>query len=179
KKRSNDPLFSEVSPNKKASKLDNRNVSPKLKKMIEELSSEMPQDQEVIEDSMLRGDFFVLFDVIIKMEERIENVNRDILKSYFNFGKALDDCFNRYKKDNPNCTAQALVNKKVRKQLSDTVSDNTLRKKKERALKIFELFNAIGEDKIQRIKSFTASAISKLDQDEIDKILIKFASVRR
>ncbi|CAI2198301.1 19468_t:CDS:2 [Funneliformis geosporum] len=73
--------------------------------MIEKLSSETPQNQEVIEESMLQ-------------------------------------------KNNPNCTAQALVNKEVRKQLPNTVSDNTLRKKKERDLKIFELFNAIGEDKI-------------------------------
>ncbi|CAI2186856.1 4060_t:CDS:1 [Funneliformis geosporum] len=147
--------------------------------MIEELSSETPQDQEVIEDSMLQEDFFILFDAIVKMEERIENVNQVVLKSYFNFRKALDDCFNRYKKDNPNHTAQALVNKKVHKQLPDTVSDNVLKKKKERALKIFELFNAIGEDKIQRIKSFIALAISKLDQDKIDKILIKLASAGR
>ncbi|GBB99397.1 hypothetical protein RclHR1_03500022 [Rhizophagus clarus] len=63
--------------------------------------------------------------------------------------------------DNPKRTAQALINKEVRKQLFDTVSDDVLRKKKERALKIFELFSEIGEDKIQRIKSFT-SAISKL-----------------
>uniref|UniRef100_U9UJ65 Crinkler family protein n=1 Tax=Rhizophagus irregularis (strain DAOM 181602 / DAOM 197198 / MUCL 43194) TaxID=747089 RepID=U9UJ65_RHIID len=38
-------------------------------------------------------------------------------------------------------TAQALVNKEVRKQLPDTVSDDALEKKKERALKIFELFS--------------------------------------
>ncbi|CAI2181670.1 19536_t:CDS:2 [Funneliformis geosporum] len=73
KKRSNDPLFPEVSPNKKARKLDNRNVSPKLKKMIEELSSETPQDQEVIKDSMLQEDFFILFDAIVKIEEQTEN----------------------------------------------------------------------------------------------------------
>ncbi|CAG8475015.1 4126_t:CDS:2 [Ambispora gerdemannii] len=83
------------------------------------------------------------------------------------------------KKDNPKRTAQALVNNEVRKQLPDTVSDDALRKKKERALKIFGLFNEIGEDKIQRIKFFTVSAISKLGQDEIDKILIRFASVGR
>ncbi|CAI2195736.1 10022_t:CDS:2, partial [Funneliformis geosporum] len=47
KKRSNDPLFLEVSPNKK--------------------------DQEVIEGEMLQGNFFILFDVIVKMEERTEN----------------------------------------------------------------------------------------------------------
>jgi hypothetical protein len=184
------PLFPNFSPqkkrvnesidkvaNKKAKKLVNRNDSPILKKLIEELSSEMPQDPEVIEGGA--GNFFDLFDAIVKMEERTENMNRDVLKSYFNFGKALDDCFNRYMKVNPKRTAQALVNNEVRNQLPNTVSDNALRKKKERALKIFELFNAIGEDKIQRIKSITASAISKLGQDEIDKILIRLAFVGR
>ncbi|CAI2192936.1 219_t:CDS:1, partial [Funneliformis geosporum] len=53
--------------NKKAKKLVNRNDSSKLRKMIEKLSSETPQDQEVIEVST--GNFFILFDAIIKVEE--------------------------------------------------------------------------------------------------------------
>ncbi|GES73759.1 hypothetical protein GLOIN_2v515277 [Rhizophagus clarus] len=117
-------------------------------------------DSEVMEKGT--GDFFDLYNSIINMEGQEEIAKRDVIKSYFNFGKALDDCFNYYKKDNPKRTAQALVNKKVWEQLPN-VSDDALRKKKERALKIFELFNEIGEDKIQKIKSFSASSISKLD----------------
>ncbi|GBB89478.1 hypothetical protein RclHR1_16180004 [Rhizophagus clarus] len=128
--------------------------------LIKELSSETSQDSEVMEKGT--GDFFDLYNSIINMEGQEEIAKRDVIKSYFNFGKALDDCFNYYKKDNPKRTAQALVNKKVWEQLPN-VSDDALRKKKERALKIFELFNEIGEDKIQKIKSFSASSISKLD----------------
>lgn len=106
------------------------------------------------------------------MEGQEEIAKWDVIRSYFNFGKVLDDLYNYYKKDNPKRTAQALVNKEVREQLPN-VSDDALRKKKERALKIFELFNEIGEDKFQKIKSFSASTISKLSQDETDKILIK------
>jgi len=78
-------------------------------------------------------------------------------------------------KNNPKRTAQALVNKEVRKQLPDSISDDLLRKKKEWALKIYGLFSEIGEHKIQGIKSFTVASISKLSQDDIDHILVRFA----
>ncbi|CAG8585135.1 35511_t:CDS:2, partial [Racocetra persica] len=39
---------------------------------------------------------------------------------------------------------QALVNKEVRSQLPNSVSDDLLRKKKERAQKIYELFTKLG-----------------------------------
>ncbi|GET02672.1 hypothetical protein GLOIN_2v515277 [Rhizophagus clarus] len=130
------------------------------------------KDSVVTEETT--GDFFDLYNSIINMEGQEEIAKRDVIKSYFNFGKILDDCFNYYKKDNPKCTAQALVNKKVWEQLPN-VSDDALRKKKKRALKIFELFNKIGEDKIQKIKSFSASSILKLDQGKIVEILIRFA----
>jgi len=68
-----------------------------------------------------------------------------------------------------------LVNKEVRKQLPDSVSDDLLRKKKEWALKIYDLFSEIGEHMIQRIKSFSVASISKLSQDDIDHILVRFA----
>ena len=84
----------------------------------------------------------------------------------------LENRYNYYKKNNLKRTAQALVNKEVRSQLPNSVSDDLLRKKKERAQKICELFIKIGVDKIQRVKSITASSISKLSQDEIDAILV-------
>ncbi|CAB5335297.1 unnamed protein product [Rhizophagus irregularis] len=63
-------------------------------------------------------------------------------------------------------TAQTLVNEEVRKQLPVSA----LRKKKERALKIYKLFSEIDEHMIQRIKSFFALTISKLKQNDIDHI---------
>ena len=173
KKHSNDPLFLKMSPNKKARKSDKRNDSPKLKKLIEELSSKISQDPENIEVGT--SDFSDLYNVIVKMEGQVEITNRAVIKSYYSFGKALDVRFEQYMKNNPKRTAQALVNKEVRKQLPDSISDDLLRKKKEWALKIYGLFSEIGEHKIQGIKSFTVASISKLSPDDIDHILVKFA----
>ncbi|CAG8696720.1 8709_t:CDS:2 [Rhizophagus irregularis] len=66
-----------------------------------------------------------------------------IIKSYYNFGKALENSYDHYKKNNPKRTAQALVNKEVREQHPGSVSDDLLRKKKEWALKIYNLFSEI------------------------------------
>jgi len=73
------------------------------------------------------GDFFDLYNTIINMEGQEEIAKRNVIKSYYNFRKALD----HYKKNNPKRTVQVLVNKEVRNQLSDSVSDDLLRKKKE------------------------------------------------
>ncbi|GES74837.1 hypothetical protein GLOIN_2v1769762 [Rhizophagus clarus] len=146
KKRTN--TSTEESSNKKAKKTKSeKKVSGKLKNLIEELSSETSQDSVVTEEGT--GDFFDLYNSIINMEGQEEIAKRDVIKSYFNFGKALDDCFNYYKKDNPKRTAQALVNKKVQEQLPN-VSDEAIRKKKEWALKIYDIFkNKLLESKEQ------------------------------
>ncbi|CAG8753768.1 16875_t:CDS:2, partial [Racocetra fulgida] len=60
---------------------------------------------------------------------------------------------------------------KVRSQPSNSVNDDLLQKKKEWALKIYNLFSEIGIEKIQRVKSLTVSSKSKLSQDEINQIL--------
>ncbi|CAG8784484.1 12366_t:CDS:1, partial [Gigaspora margarita] len=44
--------------------------------------------------------------------------------------------------------------------------DDLLRKKKEWALKVYDLFSEIGIEKIKRVKSLTVSSILKLSQDE-------------
>ena len=154
-------------------KAGEKKVSGTLKKLIEELSSETSQDSEVMEEGT--GDFFDLYNTIINMEGEEEIAKRNVIKSYYNFGKALEDRYDHYKKNNPKRTAQALVNKEVRNQLPDSVSDDLLRKKKEWALKIYDLFSEIGEHMIQRIKSFSVASISKLSQVDIDHILVRFA----
>ncbi|CAB4495817.1 unnamed protein product [Rhizophagus irregularis] len=161
------------SSSKKVKKAGEKKVSGTLKKLIKELSSETSQDSEVMEEGT--GDFFDLYNTIINMEGEEEIAKRNVIKSYYNFGKALEDRYDHYKKNNPKRTAQALVNKEVRNQLSDSVSDDLLQKKKEWALKIYDLFSEIGEHMIQRIKSFSVASISKLSQDDIDHILVRFA----
>jgi hypothetical protein len=111
KKRINEST--DKASNKKAKKLVNRNDFPKLKKLIEELSSETSQEPEIIEVGT--SDFSDLYNVIVKIEGQIEITNQAVIKLYYNFGKALDVRFEQYMKNNPKRTAQALVNKEVRK----------------------------------------------------------------
>jgi hypothetical protein len=71
----------------------------KYAKKLEELLSETSQGPEVMETSgNVSEDFFDLYDAIVKMFES---------RYYYNFGKALDDRFDYYKKTNPKRTAQA------------------------------------------------------------------------
>ncbi|CAG8802586.1 10865_t:CDS:1, partial [Gigaspora margarita] len=66
-------------------------------------------------------------------------------------------------KNNPKYTAQGLANNDVRIQLQKT---------KERAQKIYDLFNEIGVNKIKRIQSFTAVTLSSISQDPVTMLKI-------
>ncbi|CAG8634109.1 30058_t:CDS:1, partial [Gigaspora margarita] len=174
KKRTNDPkLFPDKPSNKKVKQIKKESLT--LKKLIEELSTEPSTPQVLVTKKENANNFVDLYNNITHAETENEIINREVITSYYLFGKALEDKYNHYKKNNPKCTAQALVNKEVRLQLPNSVSDDLLRKKKERAQKIYELFTEIGVDKIQHVKSITVSSISKLSQDEIDAILVHFS----
>ncbi|KAF0403875.1 hypothetical protein F8M41_009162 [Gigaspora margarita] len=133
-------------------------------------------EPEILQVSVTRkenADSFVdLYNNITYAEAQNEITNQEVITCYDLFGKTLVDRYEYYKTNNPKRTTQALVNKEVSKQLPSTVSDTLLRKRKERTQKIYGLFSKIGENKIQHVKSITASSISKLSQVEIDAILI-------
>ena len=72
--------------------------------------------------------------------------------------------------------SNARVNDKIREQISaeDKLTETNLRKRKERAKKIFRLFNNIGRKEIiGRIKTFNATTILNLSQDDVDYIISK------
>ncbi|CAG8712930.1 12141_t:CDS:1, partial [Acaulospora colombiana] len=74
----------------------------------------------------------------------------------------IDDRYNHYRKEYPRRTSKGKVSDEIRKQLSNSVSESLLRKTKERALKIYDLFNELGEDNIKRIKTFTATTLANM-----------------
>ncbi|CAG8528946.1 14358_t:CDS:2 [Gigaspora margarita] len=84
---------------------------------------------------------------------------------------ALSERLEHHKKSNPPYASLLLVNEEVRKQIPN-ITDTTLWKKVERSRKLYTLFINIGEDKIQRVKSFSALTISKLRQEDIDNIIL-------
>ena len=115
--------------------------------------------------------FLTLYSRITNAEEKHENTNQDVIRTYYLFGEALSRRLDQLKKTNEEHVAQEMVNDEVRKQLPKEVTKNALRKRTEKARKIYDLFRRIGADKIQRVRSFSASRIAKLSGVKIDYIV--------
>ncbi|CAG8852723.1 36321_t:CDS:1, partial [Gigaspora margarita] len=121
KKRINNPkLFPDKISNKKAKK-PVKKESHILKDLIKELSTESSTPQDPVTRKEKVNNFVDLYNNITHAETQNEIINREVITSYYFFGKALEDRYDYYKKSNPKRTAQALVNKEVRSQLPNSV----------------------------------------------------------
>ncbi|RIA95896.1 hypothetical protein C1645_816039 [Glomus cerebriforme] len=151
-----------------------------------------PSQSKFSNDSTLQSDnpeeFALLFSKIVKAEKeenkifarKEEKNTQEVIRCYYFFGKALVDRFDHYKKlDNKERTAQALVNEEVKDQLSDKINNIDILTLKERTQKIYEFFNEIGEDKIQKVRSLSAVEISELSCDHIDYVLTELAKTTK
>ncbi|GBC50845.1 uncharacterized protein OCT59_022625 [Rhizophagus irregularis] len=187
KKRSNEGTDANSStPKKKAKKPVSREDSPILKKLIKELSAPIPQQrssggiislQTFPEMTDIKSvNFRELNDRIVEAEGDNQKAILVVIRSYYFFGKGYMLWFNHYKKTYSEDTSNSLVNDKIRECFldQDKTSEANLRKRKERAIKIFKLFDGVGgEEKIYCIKSFSASTISRLGVDDIDYVIAK------
>ncbi|GBB92532.1 hypothetical protein RclHR1_02020014 [Rhizophagus clarus] len=150
---------------------------------IKELLTNIPDSGEVLGESNAsdaspntgapsRKKFLYLSDMIDQAETKNEDATRNVINRYFDFGEAL---YLRYKELKPSGGkdgAKALVKEEVRKQIPETkFSDDALRKRMERAGKVYKLFNSIGRTKIARIRSFPARSILNLSDSNVDRVL--------
>ncbi|CAG8737028.1 15036_t:CDS:1, partial [Racocetra persica] len=111
-----------------------------------------------------------LYNKITDAEIRKEIANREVIRSYYLFGKVLFQRFKYYSDESSNVhQAQMRVNEELEKQLPGTTK-NARNKRKERAQKIYSFFNDIGIEKIELVKSFSADSISKLSIKKINYI---------
>jgi hypothetical protein len=167
------------SSNKKVKKQVEKEDSHILKKLISELSTDTSKNTEILQSKSVPEtntiNFLNLYQKIVESEDINKKTSQDVILCYFHLGKALEDRFNHYRKTNPKRTAQGLVNNEVRTQIPESVSESLLRKTKERAQKIYDIFNEIGVDKIKRIQTFTAVTLSSISQDDIDYVLAKLS----
>ncbi|CAG8756675.1 7978_t:CDS:1, partial [Cetraspora pellucida] len=130
-----------------------------LKKLIDELSTEDLNSAKnnistqsvtipITEKDSDPVNFLNLYKELISVEDDNKKSNQEVIKKYYNFGLNLTKRLEYHKKFHKKQVAKILVNDEVRNQISKEVSDDALRKKTERARKIYNLFDAIGEDKI-------------------------------
>nr|CAG8459618.1 56_t:CDS:2 [Entrophospora candida] len=155
-KRVGDPTSADKPSSKKAKKQSKKEESPTLKKLIKELTTTAPENSKKI----------------------IYRTNREVIECYFNFGVVLKKQLDHYKNLNHGeCVCLALVNDELRKQLPSDITNDALKKRKERARKIYDLFSSIGKEKIRAVKMFSASIISNLSQDNIDYVIVEILKI--
>ena len=106
--------------------------------------------------------------MIDQAEEKNKDATWNVINRYFDFGV-------RYKELKPNYgkyEADALIKDEVRKQIPVTkFSDGALRKRREKAEKVYKLFNGIDKSKITRIKSFPARFILNLSDNNVECVI--------
>ncbi|CAG8649587.1 1145_t:CDS:2, partial [Ambispora gerdemannii] len=126
--------------------------SPILKRLIQELSTDGPEDtvalqtESASETNTTSVNFLNLYQKIVDAEGINKKTSQDVIRHYFHFGKAIDERCNHYRKGYPKRTSEGKVGDDIRKQIPNSISESLLRKTKERALKIYDIFNEIGID---------------------------------
>ncbi|CAG8558312.1 11615_t:CDS:1 [Cetraspora pellucida] len=124
KKYINNPkLFPNKISNKKTKKAVKKE-SHILKDLIKELSTESETQQDPVTRKENANSFLDLYNNITYTENQNKITNQEVITCYYHFGKALNNRYDHYKKSNSKHKAQALVNKEVRLQLPNSVSDN-------------------------------------------------------
>lgn len=159
--------------NKKAKKLKKNSM------FIQELTANNPnqssvnQSSEIIQEKEEKEEnvFFNLNIKITNAETQYNITNQEVIKYYYLFGKVLSERLDLYKKFYMEHEAQKKVNEEVRQQLPNNITEDILKKRMEMARKVFDLFNRIGEEKITRVQSITASEILKLGWKDIEYIV--------
>ena len=100
--------------------------------------------------------------MITHAESKNDTTNREVISRYFAFGKALKERRKELKKTHNSSASNALLNLELRTQIPNKITKEALRKKTEKARKLYKLFDAVGEEKISQVKTFSATSISRL-----------------
>ena len=132
KKRSSE-FASEKDSNKKAKqtrKQIDRDESPTLKKLIMELTFPESQEDGLSRDSLITLqlsvsemdvnslDFLDLYNKIGTAEDNLRRTSHDLLRCYYNFGQAIKQLFDHFKKTCNEDVSNAKVNDRIMKQIS-------------------------------------------------------------
>mgnify|MGYP006160075245 CR=1 FL=1 len=156
----------------KTKKPVDRDQSPTLQRLIKELTTTDPEDEEILQtepasesndDSNI---FLNLYNKIVAGEDQLKKTTQDVLRYYFDFGGAMKKRYDHYRSlKHEDLASQSLVENDVQKQLPKDVSEEALRKRIERAQKVYGLFSSInvnvnmGRAMIGRIKTFSLSSV--------------------
>ena len=151
-----------------------------LQGLLQELSTpvrgESIENNEVAEDDSEASKpktLARLFQKACRAETRATKAIQEEISCWYYYGKAYEERVEEIKNARRGVSDQSARNQvydDTMEHLPGGFTKDTLRKKTQRAVKIFKLFRKIGVDKIKRVISYSANAISKLTASQIRSI---------
>jgi len=125
-----------------------------------------------------------LFEKMSLAENNIKRAKVEKITSWYqyrkHFEKRLDDILPENQRNDKRAydLASGQIYDEMLQYLSG-ISRVSLRKRTQRTKPIYKLFSVIGEDKIKRIKTYSANKLSKLTDVQIDTIKKHFITIPR
>jgi hypothetical protein len=151
-----------------------------LQGLLQELSTpvrgESIENNEVAEDdseASMPKTLARLFQKACRAETRATKAIQEEISCWYYYGKAYEERVEGIKNARRGVSDQSARNQvydDTMEHLPGRFTKDTLRKKTQRAVKIFKLFRKIGVDKIKRVISYSANAILKLTASQIQSI---------
>jgi hypothetical protein len=158
-----------------------------LQGLLQELSTpvrgESIENNEVAEDdseASVPKTLARLFQKACRAETRATKAIQEEISCWYYYGKAYEERVDEIKNARRGVSDQSARNQvydDTMEHLPGGFTKDTLRKKTQRAVKIYKLFRRIGVDKIKRVISYSANAISKLTAPQIRTIEEHFGHV--
>jgi hypothetical protein len=137
----------------------NKRDSSTIKEVfIRELSTVQQLPEEFRENGNSKTpserNFFSFYFKITNAERQNGITSQEVIGTYNFFGMALLECFEFHRKYHLEHEAYKKVNEEVCQRLPNTISDDAISKKTEMACKVNAIFRRVGDDKINRIRSW-------------------------
>jgi hypothetical protein len=142
----------------------------KIENLIKTLKKNK-QNMEVIEPEDLGETLSRTYKEVVNEEIKLEQQKVETMRIYYKFGRKIEERFNYYRRTDGERQADKWVNKEIRQGFVGEIKNEDLRKRKERARKIYCLFSKIGYGKIENMQEFSIWDIERLSWDRIDYII--------
>src|SRR5438094_113760 len=99
---------------------------------------------------------------------------RKILCKEYNYRRKIkqkvEEIKNQNKKKNTSQTARGRLYEEMKKQMTGNITKEAIRKRTQRAIKVYELFTEIGRERINNIKDWSVKMIIELTTEEIKQV---------
>ena len=176
RKRNNNEENREV---KKRKQDKRRKRDKKIEKLIKEMDTpENENEKEIVEET---GEEVNYIAELVKQYYKVEKRNRRSIWEWYHLGQKFEQKVEELKNKEEN---EEKNNDEIKEELYDGMMKHlieekrgTVRKRMQKASRVYEMFMKIGNEKINRIKEICVSVVTTLTDTEIEKIVTHFKKI--